>query len=145
MSNQPVKIHHLWNVETLHSDYASTNGVLTFASQETSTPGVFAYGISICMPGDQFIKSVGIQHATDRLNSQLNQKENGLSSYFVYKGTKRYIDLKFMMLISSLADLTHKSNTSSVYPTLPKWAIRTIKNELSYIYDESFVAVDLCI
>ena len=136
MSDAPLKIHHLWNATTLHSDYASTNGVLTFVSQETDTPGVFAYGISVCMPGDQFVKARGIFNATQRLNEQISKVENGLSSFFVYRGVKRYVDIKFMMLISALADLRSDGKRKK---SLPKWAEQTIRNELAYVYGSSFV------
>jgi hypothetical protein len=135
MSNAPVKIHHLWNSDTIISDYASTNGVLTFVSQETQ-PGMFSYGVSICMPGDQFTKAMGIENATRRLTDHLSGQNNGLSSTFVYDGPKRYVDIKFMMLISALANMRpSRTRTHS----LPKWAIRTLKNEIAFMYDETFV------
>lgn len=130
MYDSPVKVHHLWNSDTVYSSEAGNNGVITFVSQMIA-PGTYAYGMSLCMPGDQFEKSTGRKLAQSRLDDYCSAAEYKYASAFVYHGQRRYVDIKLMMLISALGDLRD---------TLPEWVVQTLRHEIAYIYEETFIS-----
>lgn len=120
-SERPIKVHHIYNLDTIYSDNAGQNGVVTVVSFFENN--VCHYGVSVCMPGDNFDKKYGINQAMQRANT--GSKYHG---WFRYTRKKTYHDIKLMILMDMVCNMKD---------TLPRWAFKTVKYELKEFFEFS--------
>lgn len=117
-----IKVHHLYNIETQWADSAAQNGVITIVSQYIDSLGYFKYGVSVCRPGDNFNKKIGIKVASTRMDSiSVHGSPEELCGWFRYDREKRYFDIRQMIFVDMLCNMTN---------ALPAWVIETIKYEV---------------
>lgn len=112
------KVHHIYNIDTMFSDESGQNGVITIVSKfDEDNPQMVRYGVSVCMPGDNFVKRYGIDLAKQRLHS--NDKYSG---WFRYAREKSFNDIKTMLLFDMAFNMKQ---------WLPTWVNDTLQYEIT--------------
>ena len=110
------KITHLYAPGTLYEpEVRGQHGVVTIVS-EMKGHGVFYYGLSLCLPGDNFSKKIGVAIASDRCDDDLE----AFHGEFVYTAKHNYQQILLYILIDILCNVDG----------LPKWTKDTIKHEM---------------
>ena len=110
------KITHLYAPGTLYEpEVRGQHGVVTIVS-EMKGHGVFYYGLSLCLPGDNFSKKIGIMIASNRCDDELAP----FHGEFVYTTKQKYQKILLYILVDILCNIDG----------LPEWAKYTIENEL---------------
>lgn len=121
------KVFYLWHSKIGDYDFPTrngTDGVVTVVSREEH-PGIFHYGVSVCMPGDNFEKHVGRQLSYERLLSVNSDNKHPLSGSIKFLSKKRYLDIKLMLCMDMYYNMQSQ---------LPDWVIETLLAEIDDLY-----------
>lgn len=131
-ANQPIsneyKINHVWYGD--ESDTAGTEGVVTIVSRAEPDTKQFVYGVSLCMPGDNFVKRTGANIARDRILDLVGNGSTRFAGTVRFTGPRRYYDIKTMIIVDMLCNMRGD---------LPAWAVMALKCELYEVIEYSFL------
>ena len=110
------KVTHLYTPGTLYEpEVRGQHGVITIVS-ELKEHDIFYYGLSLCLPGDNFSKKIGVEIASNRCDDDLAP----FHGEFVYTAKHNYQQILLYILVDILSNMDG----------LPEWAKKMIKNEL---------------